>query len=118
MTYYTPDHDWLRLDGDIATVGITAHAAHALGDLVFVELPAVGATLAKSEVAATVESVKAASEIYAPVSGEIVAVNDALGDAPELVNASPEQDGWLFKLRLSDPAEIDGLLTAEPVEPA
>ena len=117
MTYYTADHDWLELDGDVATVGITAHAAQALGDLVFVELPAVGARLAKGDVAATVESVKAASEIYAPVGGEIVAVNQALVDAPELVNGAPEADGWLFKLRLSDPAEVETLLTSEPVEP-
>lgn len=116
MTYYTADHDWLTLDGDIATIGITAHAAHALGDLVFVELPAVGAALAKGEVAATVESVKAASEIYAPVGGEIVAVNAALGDTPELVNSAPEAGGWLFQLKLSDPAELDALLAAEPVE--
>lgn len=116
MTYYTADHDWLTLDGEIATIGITAHAAEALGDLVFVELPAVGAALAKGEVAATVESVKAASEIYAPVGGEVVAVNEALGDTPELVNGAPEAGGWLFKLRLSDPAELDDLLAAEPVE--
>ncbi len=114
MIYYTADHDWLKLDGEIATVGITAHAANALGDLVFVELPAVGTALAKGDVAATVESVKAASEIYAPVGGEIVAVNDALEGAPELVNGSPEEGGWLFKLRLSAPAEIDELLTVEP----
>lgn len=114
MIYYTEDHDWLRVEDDIATVGITAHAAHALGDLVFVELPEAGAALNKGDVAATVESVKAASEIYAPVGGEIVAVNQLLVDTPELVNGSPEEEGWLFKLRLSDPAELDGLLRAEP----
>ena len=118
MIYYTADHDWLELDGDIATIGITAHAAQALGDLVFVELPAVGAALARGDVAATVESVKAASEIYAPVGGEVVAVNAALEGAPELVNGSPEGGGWLFKLRLSDPAEVAELLAAEPIEPA
>ena len=114
MMYYTEEHDWLRVDGDIATVGITAHAAHALGDLVFVELPAVGTTLVKGDTVATVESVKAASDIYAPVGGEIVEINPLVGDTPELVNSSPEEEGWLFKLRLSDPSEVEALLSTEP----
>jgi len=110
MLKYTKDHEWLRLDGDVATVGITPHAQEQLGDLVFVELPAVGARFDKGAVAATVESVKAASEVYAPVGGEIVAVNDKLAADPGLVNAAPTGNGWLFKLKVKDAGEAATLL--------
>jgi glycine cleavage system H protein len=110
---YTKDHEWLHIDGDVATVGITDHAQHALGDVVFVDLPAIGKTVKQGQEAATVESVKAASEVYAPVSGEVVAVNTALPDNPALVNSAPEGDGWFLQLRLSAPAEVDSLLSAE-----
>jgi glycine cleavage system H protein len=110
MLKYTKDHEWLRMDGDIATVGITPYAQEKLGDLVFVELPGVGTKLAKGAVAATVESVKAASEVYAPAGGEVVAVNDRLAAEPGLVNAEPTGDGWLFKMSLADRSEMDALL--------
>ncbi|GHD56503.1 glycine cleavage system H protein [Thalassobaculum fulvum] len=107
---YTEDHEWIRVDGAIGTVGITDHAQEQLGDVVFVELPETGSTVAKGDAAGVVESVKAASEIYAPVSGEIVEVNAALVDAPQTVNAEPTGAGWFFKIRLSDPGELDGLM--------
>ena len=107
---FTKEHEWLRIDGDVATVGITDHAQHALGDVVFVDLPAIGKVVQQGQEAATVESVKAASEIYAPVSGEVVAVNTTLPDNPALVNSAPEGDGWFLKLRLSRPAEVDSLM--------
>lgn len=110
MLKFTQDHEWLRVDGDVATVGITDHAQQQLGDLVFLELPKVGAALEKGGVAAVVESVKAASEVYAPVKGEIVAVNDTLSAQPGLVNSAPTSDGWLFKLKIADPAQLDRLL--------
>ena len=112
MLKYTKDHEWLRLDGDVATVGITPFAQKQLGDLVFVELPGVGAPLDKGAVAATVESVKAASEVYAPVRGEVVAVNDKLAAEPGLVNAEPTGDGWLFKMKMkiADAGELAALL--------
>ena len=110
MMKYTADHEWLRLDGEVATVGITDYAQDKLGDLVFVELPAVGAKLKKGAPAATVESVKAASDVYAPVSGEVIEVNGKVASAPELVNSSPTGDGWLFKLRIADASELDALL--------
>ena len=110
MLKYTKDHEWLRLDGDVATVGITPFAQKQLGDLVFVELPGVGAPLDKGAVAATVESVKAASEVYAPVGGEVVAVNDKLAAEPGLVNAEPTGDGWLFKMKIADAGELAALL--------
>jgi len=110
MLKYTKDHEWLRMDGDVATVGITPYAQEKLGDLVYVELPSAGTKLDQSAVAATVESVKAASEVYAPVSGEITAVNDKLSGEPGLVNAEPTGNGWLFKMRISNPAELSGLL--------
>ncbi len=110
MLKYTQDHEWLRLDGDIATVGITAFAQKQLGDLVFVELPSIGASFDKGAVAATVESVKAASEVYAPVGGEIVAVNDKLAAEPGLVNAEPTGEGWLFRLKVKDAGEAAALL--------
>ena len=107
---YTKEHEWVRVEGDIGTVGITDHAQEQLGDLVFVELPAVGKTLAKGDEAAVVESVKAASEVYAPVGGEVVEVNAALNDDPAKVNADAMGGGWFFKIRIADPAELDALL--------
>jgi glycine cleavage system H protein len=107
---FTEDHEWLRLDGDVATVGITEHAATQLGDLVFVQLPEVGASLAKGAGAAVVESVKAASDVFAPVSGEVVAVNEEIVKDPAIVSADPMGKGWFFKLRLADVKALDGLL--------
>lgn len=108
---YTADHEWLNLHGDgTATVGITLHAQDALGDVVFVELPDVGKVFAQKDVAGVVESVKAAADVYAPVSGEIVAVNDKLRDDPSLANSDPLGDGWFFKIKLSAPAETAALL--------
>jgi glycine cleavage system H protein len=109
---YTKDHEWVRLDGDVATVGITDYAQTQLGDVVYVELPELGRRAETGEAAATVESVKAASEVYAPLSGEVVAVNDALADDPARVNADAEGEGWFFKLRAADPKEFDALLDA------
>jgi glycine cleavage system H protein len=110
MLKFTKDHEWLRSEGDIATVGITPFAQDKLGDLVFVELPAVGTKFAMGDVAATVESVKAASDVYAPVGGEVVAVNDRLAGEPGLVNSAPTGDGWLFKLKIANGAELAQLL--------
>lgn len=107
---YTPDHEWLSVAGDIATVGITHHAQDALGDVVFVDLPAIGSTLAQKDVAGVVESVKAAADVYMPVTGEITAINEALRDDPSLANSDPLGEGWFFKVKLTNPAEIDGLL--------
>ena len=107
---YTPDHEWLSINGDTATVGITHHAQDALGDVVFVELPEVGATLAAKDVAGVVESVKAAADVYMPVSGEVLAVNDALRDDPSLANTDPLGDGWFFKVKLSNPSELESLM--------
>ena len=110
MLRFTEDHEWLRLDGDVATVGITAHAAEQLGDLVFIELPAVGKTLKKGESAAVVESVKAASDVYAPVDGEVVEANDAATGDPASVGADPQGAGWLYKVKLADASALDGLM--------
>lgn len=107
---FTREHEWLRVEGDIGTVGITNHAQEQLGDVVFVELPAVGAHLTQGAEAGVVESVKAASEVYAPVSGEVTAVNELLIEEPGRVNADAQGDGWFFKLRIADPNEVDGLL--------
>ena len=109
---YTEDHEWVRIEDGLAVVGITDHAQEQLGDVVFVELPEPGSALARGAEAAVVESVKAASEVYAPVSGEVVAVNAALGDDPGLVNRAPDGEGWFFTIRMSDPAELDGLMDA------
>jgi len=109
-TYFTEDHEWLTLDGDIATVGITNHAQEQLGDLVFLELPEVGNNVEKGDDAVVVESVKAASDVYAPVTGEVTAVNQAVSDDPNLVNTAAQGEGWLFKIKLSDKGELDGLL--------
>ena len=110
MIRYTRDHEWVRLDGTVATVGITTHAQDALGDLVFVELPEPGREVAEAEAVAVVESVKAASDVYAPLSGRVTEVNAALVDDPALVNRDPAGEGWFFKLELSDPASFDALL--------
>ena len=107
---YTEDHEWIRVEGDTATVGITHHAQDALGDVVFVDLPEVGKTLAQKEVAGVVESVKAAADVYMPVSGEITEVNEDLRNDPSLANSDPLGAGWFFKVRLSDPAQVDALL--------
>ncbi|MEO1250403.1 MAG: glycine cleavage system protein GcvH [Pseudomonadota bacterium] len=107
---YTEDHEWIRLEGDIAVVGITDYAQEQLGDLVFVELPDVGKTVAKQEDIVVVESVKAASDVYAPIDGEITDVNQAVVDDPALVNKEPTGGGWLFKIKPSDPSQLDGLL--------
>jgi glycine cleavage system H protein len=107
---FTKDHEWVNVDGDIATVGISRHAAEALGDVVFVEVPDVGKTVGKGDSFAVVESVKAASDVYAPVSGEVVEANDALANAPETVNSAPETDGWFAKIRIKDASQLDALM--------
>ncbi|MEQ7872470.1 glycine cleavage system protein GcvH [Sphingomonas sp. ASV193] len=108
--YFTKDHEWIRVEGDQATVGISDHAQHALGDIVFAEVPEAGRALTKGGDAAVVESVKAASDVYAPASGEVIEGNAALGDDPSLINTDPEGQGWFFKMTLSDPTELDGLM--------
>lgn len=108
--YFTQDHEWIDVDGDIGTVGISEYAQKQLGDVVFVEVPVDGRTLAKGDEAATVESVKAASDVYSPVSGTVLEGNAALADTPELVNSDPEGDGWFFRLTLSDPDEVETLM--------
>lgn len=110
MLKFTAEHEWLKLEGDVAIVGITTHAAEQLGDLVFVELPEVGATFDKGADAATVESVKAASEVYCPLDGEITEINQAIVDDPSLVNSDPQGAGWFFKLKLKTPSDADALL--------
>jgi glycine cleavage system H protein len=110
---YASSHEWALLDGDVVTVGISDHAQDALGDLVYVELPNVGDTVSQGDEAGVVESVKAASDIYAPVSGEIIEINEALVDSPEIVNSEPYEGGWLYKIRVSDVAELDALMSAE-----
>ena len=107
---FTKDHEWVEASGDVVTIGVTAYAAEQLGDVVFVELPEVGKTVKAGDALAVIESVKAASDIYAPLSGEVVEVNTGLPDAPETVNAMPEKDGWFAKLKLANPAELDGLM--------
>jgi glycine cleavage system H protein len=112
-TYYTEDHEWLTVEGDVATVGITKHAADQLGDVVFVEMKDAGTKVSKGEECGTVESVKAASEIYAPASGEIIEVNSGPADTPASLNDDPEGGAWLCRMRLSDPSELDGLMDAD-----
>lgn len=107
---FAKSHEWVRLEGDVATVGITDHAQHELTDVVFVELPAVGRTVAAGEACAVVESVKTASDIYSPIAGEVIAVNPAVSDNPALVNTAPYGDGFFFKLKVSNPAEVAALL--------
>lgn len=110
MLKFTEDHEWLRLDGEIATVGITDYAQQQLGDLVFVQLPKVGTTLKKGDSAAVVESVKAASEVYAPIAGEVIEVNEALTKESGLVNSDPVGRGWFFKMKIGDRAQLDQLM--------
>jgi glycine cleavage system H protein len=113
MMRYTKDHEWVKVDGDTATVGITRYAAEQLGDVVYVELPETGREVKKGEGAAVVESVKAASDVYSPLSGEVTETNAALSDNPQTVNEAPEAGGWFMKLKLSNRAELDGLLDEE-----
>lgn len=108
--YFTEEHEWVEVEGNIATVGITEYAQQQLGDVVFVDVPGEGKQFDKGDEAAVVESVKAASDVYCPVSGTIVESNDVLADEPDLVNTDPEGDGWFFKLELSDPSELEGLM--------
>ena len=108
--YFTQEHEWIKVEGDTATVGITDFAQAQLGDVVFVELPQAGTQVEKGKEAAVVESVKAASDVYAPVSGEVAEANAALEGDPSLVNSSPEADGWFFRLRLSDRSQLEGLM--------
>jgi glycine cleavage system H protein len=112
-THYTKDHEWIRLDGDVATVGITEHAQNALGDIVYVELPEIGKQVEQGGEAAVVESVKAASDVYAPVTGEVVAVNQSLDGAPATINEDAEGKGWFFRLKLSSPEQLDGLMSEQ-----
>ncbi len=109
-TYYTEDHEWITVDGETGTVGISAYASKQLGDVVFVELPEIGASFDKGDEAAVVESVKAASEVYTPIGGEVTEVNTTLEDAPETVNLSPDADGWFFKIKIADADELSSLM--------
>jgi glycine cleavage system H protein len=108
--YFTKEHEWIRVEGDTATIGISDHAQEQLGDVVFAEVPEAGRRVNKGQEAAVVESVKAASDVYAPVSGEVIEGNRAVADDPSLVNSDPEGQGWFFKLKLDDPGELDGLM--------
>lgn len=108
--YFTKEHEWIRVEGDLATVGISDHAQQALGDIVFAEAPEAGRVLTRGQEAAVVESVKAASDVYAPVGGEVVEGNGALADDPAVINRDPEGEGWFFKLKLSDASELEGLM--------
>lgn len=108
--YFTREHEWVRVDGDTATVGISNHAQEALGDIVFAEVPEAGRKVSKGQESAVVESVKAASDVYAPVSGEVVEGNQAVADDPSLINSDPEGEGWFFKVTLENPSELDGLM--------
>jgi len=108
--YFTKEHEWIRVDGETATVGISNHAQEALGDIVFAEVPQAGRRVSKGDDAAVVESVKAASDVYAPVSGEVVEGNPAVADDPAIINRDPEGEGWFFKLKLEDPGELEGLM--------
>jgi len=110
---YLSTHEWARVEGDVVTIGITDHAQDAMGDLVYVEVPEIGEQVNAGDEAGVVESVKAASDIYAPVAGEISAVNENLEDEPELVNTDPYGDGWMFQIKMSDPTELDAMLSAE-----
>lgn len=113
---YSEEHEWVLVEGDVVTCGVSVHAQEQLGDVVFVELPDVGRTVAKDEECAVVESVKAASDVFAPVSGEVVAVNDALEGDPSLVNADAIGGGWFFKIKLANPSDLDGLMDADAYE--
>ncbi len=113
---YSKEHEWLKTEGDVAVVGITDYAQSELGDVVFVELPSVGDTVTQFQTFGVVESVKAASDLYSPISGEIVAVNDKLLTEPEVINKSPYEDAWMLRVRMSDPKELDALLSADEYE--
>ena len=108
--YFTKEHEWIRVEGDTATIGISDHAQEQLGDIVFAEVPEAGRKVSKGQEAAVVESVKAASDVYAPVSGEVTEGNQAVADDPALVNSDPEGQGWFFKIKLDNPSELDGLM--------
>lgn len=110
--YYSEEHEWVKVDGDIATIGITDHAQEALGDIVYIEMPEVGDTMGKNDVSGSIESVKAVSDLYCPVSGEIAEINEALEDAPETVNEEPYKGGWIFKVKMTDSSELDDLMDA------
>ena len=110
VMYYTRDHEWLKVEGDVATVGITTYASEQLGDVVFVELPEAGRKVKKGDAAAVVESVKAANDVYSPITGEVVESNQALADNPQTVNEAPEAGGWFMKIRVADKSELDSLL--------
>lgn len=113
---YSKDHEWIRVEGDTGTIGITDHAQHSLGDVVYVELPKVGETFGAHEPFGSVESVKAVSEIFTPISGEVLEVNESLQDDPEKVNTDPYGDAWMIRVRMSNPGEVDSLLTAAEYE--
>jgi glycine cleavage system H protein len=113
---YTKEHEWIRVENGDVTIGITHHAQQELGDIVFVELPQIGASFGTGDTLGTVESVKAVSDVYAPVGGEVIEVNEALNNKPELINEDPHGDGWIAKLRLSDKGELEGLLSADDYE--
>jgi glycine cleavage system H protein len=114
--HYSKDHEWIKVEGDISTVGITDHAQHALGDVVYVELPKIGDTFSAHEAIGSVESVKAVSEIFTPVSGEVTEFNESLQDEPEKVNNDPYGDGWMIRIKMSNPGEVDSLLSAAEYE--
>jgi len=113
---YAKEHEWVRVEGDIAVVGVSEFAQDQLGEVVFVDMPSEGDSVSAGETFGEIESVKSVSELYSPVSGEIVSVNDALNDTPEIVNESPLDEGWMIKVRLSDPSELDELMSAEEYE--
>ena len=113
---YHKEHDWARIEGDVATLGVTDYAQESLGDIVYIELPEVGAEVSSGASYAEIESVKAVSDVFAPVSGTVIEANDEVVDAPELINESPYEDGWLIKIKLSDPSEADDLMSAEEYE--
>lgn len=112
-TYFTDDHEWIKVDGDVATVGITDYAQSQLGDVVFIELPKVGRPLTKGDAVAVVESVKAASDVYAPITGEVVAINDALVAEPAMVNSDADGNAWFFKIKIANASELEGLMDAD-----
>lgn len=109
---YTKEHEWVMVDGDVATVGVSDYAASELGDVVFLELPEPGSDIGQGDAVGTIETVKSVEDLYAPLSGEVIEINEAVLDAPELVNGSPMEDGWLFRLRVTDASELDALLSA------
>ncbi|PXF48247.1 Glycine cleavage system H protein, mitochondrial [Gracilariopsis chorda] len=113
---YNSSHEWAKLDGDVATIGITDHAQAALGDIVFADLPEVGSSAVSGERAATVESVKAAADIYAPLDGEVVGVNEKLEETPDLINSEPHEEGWIFQIKVSDPSQLDALMGSDDYE--